>query len=61
MRLLAVEKIAKKKGILNTWKFTKTELIKAIQKAEGNVDCFASPNRKNCPEIKCCWRTDCIR
>lgn len=61
MRLLAIEKLAKDKGILNTWKFTKTELIRAIQKTEGYTDCFASANRKNCPEINCCWRGDCLR
>lgn len=61
MRLSAVEKIAKDKGILNTWKFTKPELIKTIQKAEGNSGCFASSGRNNCSEIKCCWRNDCLK
>lgn len=61
MRLSAVEKIAKSKGIKNTWKFTKPELIKTIQETEGNTSCFASINRKNCAEINCCWRSDCLR
>lgn len=60
MRLLAIEKIAKNKGILDTWKFTKKELIQAIQKTEGSSDCFATA-RKNCPETSCCWRDDCLK
>ncbi len=60
MRLLAIEKIAKNKGILNTWKFTKRELIQAIQKAEGYNDCFAASS-KNCLETNCCWRADCLK
>lgn len=61
MRLLTIEKLAKTKGISNTWKFTKAELIRAIQKIEGNSDCFSSPSRRNCPELNCCWRADCLR
>lgn len=61
MRLLAIEKLAKNKGILNTWKYTKPELIRAIQKKEGNTDCFGSLNRRKCPELNCCWRADCIK
>ncbi len=61
MRLLVIEKMAKKMGITDTWKFSKAGLIKAIQNAEGNADCFASINRKNCAEINCCWRSDCLK
>lgn len=60
MRLSEIEKIARSKGIENTWKYSKKELIKTIQKAEGYSDCFATAN-KNCIQMSCCWRNECIK
>jgi len=60
MRLLDVEKKARIKGIVNTWRFTKTDLIRAIQRKEGFSECFATPTRVGCNQMNCCWRSDCI-
>ncbi len=60
MRLLEVEKRARQKGIKDTWKYSKKELIKAVQRKEGNNDCFAS-GRDNCDQMACCWREDCVK
>lgn len=60
MRLSEIEKKARSKGITNTWKYSKTELIKAIQSKEGYNQCFATAVRKNCNQMECCWRSDCI-
>jgi len=60
MRLSEIEKKARDMGIKDTWKFSKRELIKSIQRSEGNSDCFAS-GRMNCGQASCCWKTDCIR
>ena len=38
---------------------TKTDLIKAIQVAEGNSPCFATPKVSSCGQDACCWRGDC--
>ncbi len=60
MRLLDIEKKARTIGIKDTWKFSKRELIRAIQKQEGNSACFATLGRKSCPQMSCCWRLDCV-
>lgn len=37
----------------------KADLIRAIQDAEGNPQCFATDRILNCPETNCYWREDC--
>ncbi len=58
MRIQKVREIAKKKGV-NDFKISKTELIRAIQKAEGNSECFATMHMNECNQINCLWREDC--
>ena len=36
-----------------------TRLIRCIQQAEGNPDCFRRI-MDDCQEIECCWRPYCI-
>ena len=60
MRLSEIEKKAKSLGIRDTWRLSKKELIKTIQRKEGNFDCFASA-RNHCEQTSCSWRTDCIK
>lgn len=60
MRLSDIEKKAKAAGVKDTWKYTKKDLIKTIQRAEGNFDCFASA-QGNCDQMACCWRNDCLK
>jgi len=60
MRLPAVEKKAKQLGVKDTWKYSKKDLIKTIQRTEGNYDCFGTA-RSNCNQISCCWRGDCLK
>ena len=60
MRLLEIEKKARGMGIKDTWKFTKQELIKVIQRNEGNNPCFQTAG-KQCSQMSCCWRDDCLR
>lgn len=60
MRLSEVEKKAKSLGITDTWRLSKKELIKTIQRKEGNFDCFASGNN-SCNQHACAWRSDCIK
>ncbi|HAH21498.1 MAG: hypothetical protein A2Y00_03500 [Omnitrophica WOR_2 bacterium GWF2_43_52] len=57
------EDIAKKAINLNIThpeRYSKTDLIKTIQKKEGNYDCYNS-NNYQCPQLACCWRTDCLK
>lgn len=37
----------------------KVELVRAIQAAEGNLQCFGTERILDCPETNCCWREDC--
>jgi len=60
MRLSEIEKRAKSLGIRDTWRLSKRELIKTIQRKEGNFDCFGSA-RNFCDQLSCIWRADCIR
>ena len=60
MRISEVEKKAKQLGIKNTWKFSRTDLVRGIQKAEGNFDCFGRA-KDSCSQMACCWRTDCLK
>ena len=60
MRLLDIEKKARAMGINNTWMFSKRELIRLIQKQEGNSVCFGTLGRKDCSQVGCCWRPDCV-
>ena len=62
MRLSEVEKRAKAVGINDTWKFSKKELIRNIQRTEGNHECFGSLKvGQNCVHSGCCWRDDCLK
>ena len=62
MRLLEVERKARRLGTKDTWKYSKEQLIKSIQRAEGFNQCFATGRtKKTCDQLVCCWRSDCIR
>lgn len=41
-------------------KLSKTELIKKIQVAEGNFDCYGSATQGECDQLACSWRDDCL-
>lgn len=62
MRLLEVERKARQMGIKDTWRYSKEELIKSIQKAESFEACFSIGRKKDtCSQFECCWRSDCIK
>lgn len=60
MRLIEIEKKARSLGIKDTWKFSKKDLIRTIQRKEGNFDCFGTAIN-SCDQIACSWRSDCIK
>jgi hypothetical protein len=60
MRLSEIEKKARALGIKDTWKYSKKELIKKIQKTEGNFDCFGTAVI-SCDQLGCLWRLDCLQ
>ena len=58
MLIKKIKEIAKKNGV-TAGKMNKTELIKSVQMAEGNSDCFATMHVNDCNQINCLWRADC--
>ena len=60
MRLIEIERKAKSLGIKDTWRYSKKELIRAIQRKEGNFDCFGTAVNY-CDQFNCLWRDDCLK
>lgn len=38
-----------------------TDLIRSIQRAEGNVDCYATDRNRMCGQERCLWRKGCLK
>jgi hypothetical protein len=60
MKLTEIQRKARTLGIKDTWKYSKKDLIKTIQKKEGNPDCFGTAVTF-CEQMSCCWRPDCVK
>lgn len=60
MLLQDIRLIAKEHG-LKTSGLTKKKLVKQIQIAEGNFDCFATAIDGICDQLDCRWREDCLK
>ena len=59
MNLKDIRSKAKEMGIKPN-KMNKTDLIRAIQRSEDNVECYATDRVEHCGELGCLWRTDCM-
>jgi hypothetical protein len=59
MTLKEISTMAKGRGI-NPSKQRKADLIRMIQREEGNFDCFGSATQKTCDQLDCMWRRDCL-
>ncbi|KAF0143404.1 MAG: hypothetical protein FD156_2665 [Nitrospirae bacterium] len=59
MKIEKIKAIAKAKGI-KAGNLKKPELIQAIQRAEGNFDCFGSATSGYCDQAGCLWHDDCV-
>lgn len=60
MKHQEIKAIAKSKDVkLGSMK--KPELIRAIQQAEGNFDCYGSVTSGYCDQINCLWHKDCVQ
>ena len=61
MRISDIEKKARSLGIKDTWKFSKKDLVRLIQRNEGNFDCYGTAVLKMCDQNGCYWRVDCLK
>jgi hypothetical protein len=58
MKINEIKEIARQHG-LKMGKASKSELVRAIQCAEGNPPCFNSNSSAGCMQLNCLWRSDC--
>jgi hypothetical protein len=58
MTFQEIRDMAKKKGI-NSFGKTKVDLVREIQKSEGNFACFKTAV-DHCDQLECCFRTICL-
>jgi hypothetical protein len=59
MTVKELRKMAKEFGI-KTVGLKKAELVKGIQRAEGNFDCFGTAI-DYCDQVGCLFREDCLK
>jgi len=59
MNMQEIRQIARSRG-LKAGKKTKINLVRSIQNAEGNFDCFATAVGGICDQEACLWRQDCL-
>jgi hypothetical protein len=59
MKIEEIRSIAKSHHIKPAH-LSKIELVKSIQKKQGNFDCFASASSGECDQYDCMWRGDCF-
>jgi len=58
MKLEEIKSIAHQHGIKSN-KIKKSELVRAIQRAEGNEQCFEAGKAVTCGQVSCRWREIC--
>jgi hypothetical protein len=59
MEMKEIRSIARKRGIA-PGRMGKEEIIRAIQRAEGNFDCYGTATEEVCDQEGCLWREDCF-
>ncbi len=60
MKLDEIKGKAKGLGIACS-KMKKEDIIREIQRKEGNFDCFGTVANNECDQEACCWREDCLQ
>ena len=59
MKMVDIRNMAKSFGIKHT-KMNKVDLIRSIQREEGNVSCYQTNDSVQCSQERCCWRDGCL-
>lgn len=59
MKLQDIRAIAHRLQIKSSGQ-TKADLIRTIQRQEGNFDCYGSTDNGECDQSDCLWRGDCL-
>jgi hypothetical protein len=58
MNMKEIKEVAKGRGV-KPGRLKKVELIREIQEAEGNPQCFDTGFAGQCGQPDCLWRPDC--
>lgn len=58
MNVQEVKEIARKRGV-KAGTMKKADLIRAIQREEGNEACYETGRAADCGQQECLWRGDC--
>jgi len=58
MQMQQIRAIAAEKGVTGSHR-SKRDLVRAIQRQEGNFDCFATDPAGLCDRADCLWQADC--
>ncbi|RNC73282.1 MAG: SAP domain-containing protein [Desulfuromonadales bacterium] len=58
MKMQEIKEIAKQRGV-KAGTMKKADLIRAMQQAEGNRDCYETGVSAECGQGECLWREDC--
>jgi hypothetical protein len=59
MKIQQIREIARQHGV-EPGRLNKVELIRSIQRGEGNFDCFGKAWNGICDRYDCLWRSDCF-
>ena len=60
MNMNEVKQIARSRG-LNPGRMKKADLIRTMQREEGNESCFQTGQVDVCDQGQCLWREDCLK
>jgi len=60
MTVKQIKDIARQKNV-KAGNMKKETLVRAIQRAEGNFECFGTATAGICDQIDCIWREDCLK
>lgn len=60
MNVIEIRERGRKLGLSGMSRLRKGHMIRAIQTAEGNQNCFGASWRFDCQQFDCCWRQDCL-
>lgn len=59
MTFQEIQRMAKGMGI-KTYRMKKVDMIRSIQRAENNIECYGTKRVDSCQEQSCLWRSDCL-
>ena len=60
MNMNEIKEIASLRGV-NPGRLKKADLVRTLQREEGNESCFQTNQADGCDQGQCLWREDCLK